>query len=98
MAGVPARPTWTNLADALGDADLAVAAMRRDLSGWEGFDRGTMAPPPYVALWNAPYSKVRAHPEFKRLLVETGVVGYWRQTGKWGDGCAPVGEDDFQCR
>ena len=33
-----------------------------------------------------------------RLLVETGVVDYWRQTGKWGDGCAPVGEDDFQCR
>ena len=96
--GAGAAYVWTNLADALGDADLAVAAMRRDLSGWEGFDRGTMAPPPYVALWNAPYSKVRAHPEFKRLLVETGVVDYWRQTGKWGDGCAPVGEDDFQCR
>ena len=96
--GAGAAHVWTNLADALGDADLAVAAMRRDLSGWEGFDRGTMAPPPYVALWNAPYSKVRAHPEFKRLLVETGVVDYWRQTGKWGDGCAPVGEDDFQCR
>lgn len=96
--GAGAAYVWTNLADALGDADLAVAAMRRDLSGWEGFDRGAMAPPPYVALWNAPYSKVRAHPEFKRLLVETGVVDYWRQTGKWGDGCAPVGEDDFQCR
>ena len=87
--GAGAAHVWTNLADALGDADLAVAAMRRDLSGWEGFDRGTMAPPPYVALWNAPYSKVRAHPEFKRLQVETGVVDYWRQTGKWGDGCAP---------
>ena len=23
---------------------------------------------------------------------------YWRHTGKWGDGCAPVGADDFQCQ
>ncbi|GAB3510417.1 winged helix-turn-helix domain-containing protein [Pseudoxanthomonas daejeonensis] len=89
---------WTSVADALGDADLAVAAMRRDLAGWEGFQQGAMAPPPYVALWNAPYSNVRAHPDFKKLLAETGVVDYWRQTGRWGDGCGPLGEDDFQCR
>ena len=79
-------------------ADEAKSFIDKDLSGWEGFDRGAMAPPPYVALWNAPYSKVRAHPEFRKLLAETGVVAYWRQTGKWGDGCAPVGADDFQCR
>ena len=96
--GAGAAYVWTSVADALGDADLAVAAMRRDLAGWEGFKQGALAPPPYVALWNAPYSKVREHPEFKKLLVETGVVDYWRQTGKWGDGCSAVGEDDFQCR
>lgn len=92
--GSGAAYLWTSVAD----AGLAVAGMRADLSGWEGFEQGAMAPPPYVALWNAPYSDVRAHPDFKRLLLETGVVDYWRQTGRWGDGCAPVGAEDFQCR
>lgn len=86
-----------NVADALGDADLAVAALRRNLEGKPGFKDGAMAQYPYVAFWNAPFSGMRAHPDFKRLLVEAGVVDYWRQTGKWGDGCGPVGTDDFQC-
>ena len=30
--------------------------------------------------------------------IEAGVADYWRQTGKWGDGCQPVGTDDFQCQ
>ncbi|HBN54375.1 MAG TPA: hypothetical protein DD456_10260, partial [Stenotrophomonas sp.] len=96
--GARAAYVWTNVADALGDADLAVAAMRRDLEGQPGFETGTMAQQPYVALWNSPYSRVRAHPDFKRLLVETGVAAYWRQTGRWGDGCQAVGTDDFQCQ
>jgi hypothetical protein len=25
------------------------------------------------------------------------VRSYWRKTGKWGDGCKPIGADDFQC-
>ncbi len=53
---------------------------------------------PYVVFWNAPYSNVRAHPDFRKLLSEAGVVDYWRQTGKWGDGCRPIGADDFQCQ
>ena len=52
----------------------------------------------YFALWLAPYSSLRAHPEFKKLLIETGLAAYWRQTGKWGDGCKPVDADDFQCQ
>lgn len=96
--GAGAAYLWANVADALGDADLAVASMRRELESWEGFGNGTMAHQPYVALWNAPYSAVRAHPAFKELLVQAGVVDYWRQTGRWGDGCGPLGADDFQCR
>jgi TolB-like protein/DNA-binding winged helix-turn-helix (wHTH) protein len=88
---------WTSVADALGDADLTAAALRQDLASQPGFTERTMAQFPYVALWNAPYSNVRAHPEFKKLLIETGVADYWRQTGKWGDGCKPLGADDFQC-
>jgi TolB-like protein/DNA-binding winged helix-turn-helix (wHTH) protein len=98
-AGGPrGRHVMANVADALGDAGLTVAAMRKDLEQWEGFEAGSMAQQPYVVFWNSPYSGVRAHPEFKALLVQAGVVAYWRQTGRWGDGCAPVGADDFQCR
>lgn len=86
------------LADALGDADLAASALRELLEARKGFRERAMAQYPYVALWNLPYSGVRAHPEFKKLLVEAGVAEYWRQTGKWGDGCRPVSAEDFQCQ
>ena len=90
--------TRTSVADALGDAGLAVRSLRRELEARPGFEDGTMAQHAYVAFWNVPYSGARAHPDFKALLVEAGVVDYWRQTGRWGDGCGPVGADDFQCR
>ena len=86
-----------NVADALGDADLTVATMRKMLEAQPGFRERAMAQYPYVAFWNSPYSNVRAHPDFKKLLIEAGVADYWRQTGKWGDGCRPVGMDDFKC-
>jgi tetratricopeptide (TPR) repeat protein len=82
--------------DALGDADLAADALRRLLESAKGYPRG-MHHARYWAFWTMPHSGVRSHPEFKRLLIETGVVDYWRKTGNWGDGCKPVGADDFQC-
>jgi len=84
-------------ADALGDADVAVDALRRFLESVKGFNDGTMQHKAYWQFWTAPHSKLRAHPEFKRLLIQTGVADYWRKTGRWGDGCKPVGADDFQC-
>jgi tetratricopeptide (TPR) repeat protein len=85
------------VADALGDAELAAAALRKTLESTAGFKEHTMPQYPYVLFWNAPYSGVRAHPDFKQLLIEAGVADYWRQTGQWGDGCGPVGADDFRC-
>jgi hypothetical protein len=84
-------------ADALGDADLAVDALRRYLESSEGFADGSMRHGIYWQFWTTPHSGIRGHPEFNRLLTQTGVVDYWRQTGRWGDGCKPVGADDFQC-
>jgi tetratricopeptide (TPR) repeat protein len=84
-------------ADALGDADLAVDALRRYLESVKGFNDGTMHHKAYWQFWTAPHSGLRSHPEFKRLLIDTGVAKYWRQTGRWGDGCKPVGADDFRC-
>lgn len=86
------------VADALGDADLAAAALRKVLERQKGFKQGAMSQYPYVIFWNVPYSSVRAHPGFKKLLIEAGVADYWQETGKWGDGCGPAGPDDFVCQ
>jgi hypothetical protein len=88
----------SQLADALGEADLAAAALREHVEGREGFKEGHMNSGDYFSLWLAPYSGLRAHPEFKKLMIETGLAEYWRQTGKWGDACKPVGADDFECQ
>jgi TolB-like protein len=89
---------WGSVADALGDADLAAVALRRTLESAEGFNEGRMAQFHYYIFWVYPYSSLRSHPEFKRLLIKTGVADYWRQTGNWGDGCKPIGNNDFQCQ
>jgi tetratricopeptide (TPR) repeat protein len=86
------------LADALGDAELAAAELRKSMESSKGFTEGHMALGSYWTLWMAPYSDLRSHPEFKKLLIETRLAEYWRQTGKWGDCCKPVGADDFQCQ
>ncbi|MFT3763707.1 MAG: winged helix-turn-helix domain-containing protein [Pseudoxanthomonas sp.] len=96
--GAGAAYVWTSVADALDDADLAAIALRRTMEAKRGFREGGMAQDSYAMFWIAPYSGLRGHPEFKRLLIETGVADYWRQTGKWGDGCGPLGADDFECR
>jgi hypothetical protein len=87
-----------HLADALGESDLAAAAMREYMERRKGFKEGHMNWGDNLALWLAPYSGLRAHPEFKKLMIETGLADYWRQTGKWGDSCRPVGADDFECQ
>lgn len=87
----------TGVADALGDTDLAVTALQNELQAQPGFAQNAMPQYAYVGLWNAPYSGLRARPEFKQLLIQAGVVDYWRQSGRWGDGCQPVGAQDFSC-
>ena len=32
-----------------------------------------------------------------QLVTELKMVGYWRNTGNWGDFCNPIGVDDFEC-
>lgn len=81
----------SKLADALGDADLALAALHKFLGGKSEFD-------PYRASWIAPYSGMRALPGFKDLMREVGLVDLWRQSGIWADACKPVGETDFECQ
>jgi TolB-like protein len=79
------------LADAHGDEDLAIQALRRMI-----VDRG-MRP---GFLWWYPYStELRADPQFKEIVRAVGLADYWRKSNNWGDFCKPKPTDnsDFEC-
>ena len=75
------------LADALDDRELTLAALRSEIENF-GND---------IVIWLAPHSGVRSEPGFKALLRDVGLVAYWRSSGDWGDFCKPVGAEDFEC-
>jgi len=85
-------PSIRFYADALGDEELALAAMR---GMWKGRSKSYTD---YWQLYLTPYSGMRSLPGYKELLREVGLADYWRQTGDWGDVCRPLGEQDFECR
>jgi len=80
------------IADAIGEPEMTLESTRALM------DEAHRDYRKYWHLWNVPYSSVRTLPGFKRILVDGGIVDYWRATGKWGDFCKPVGTDDFECR
>lgn len=85
-------PMIQYFADALGDPELALTAMR---ATWKG------PSPIYSAYWGLyllPHSGMRSLPGYKELMREVGLADYWQKTGDWGDICRPVGKDDFECR
>ena len=76
------------LADALGDKDLALTALE-----WATLQNNILDP-----LWLLPYSGVRSDLRFKQIVKQLKIDAYWRESGKWGDFCKPVGDDDFECQ
>jgi serine/threonine protein kinase/tetratricopeptide (TPR) repeat protein len=80
------------LADALGDRDLALSALRSHVTKMRGKSAGV-----YYTPWLLVHSGARADPRFKDMMRELGLADFWRQSGKWPDFCGPVGEDDFEC-
>jgi len=48
-------------------------------------------------LWIPLFKEMRRLSGFKKLIIDLGLVDYWRATGKWGDFCKPIGENDFEC-
>jgi TolB-like protein/thioredoxin-like negative regulator of GroEL len=65
-----------------GDYELALSAMRRSPDLW--------------VFWTPLVQPLRGTPEFKEILVDVGLVDYWRQHG-WNDYCKPSGELEFEC-
>ena len=43
------------------------------------------------------FSQLWERNEFHQYVMQAGLVDYWRQSGKWGEMCRPLGEDDFEC-
>jgi TolB-like protein len=75
------------LADALGDPELALAALQNVIREYR-LD---------AIIWVTPHSGLRSTPGFKALLRDVGLVDYFRASGNWGDFCKPVGAEDFEC-
>ena len=87
-----------NLADALGDADLwsrRCAASSRSAPATRRAARRAIS---LRRLLERTPPTLRTHPDFAALLLQAGVVDYWRQTGRLGDGCAPLGTGGSPCR
>ena len=82
----------SQFADALGDRDLALSALRSGLKLNRGKSGSAWWQP-----WLLVHSGARADPRFKQLMREGGLADFWRQSGKWPDFCGPVGADDFEC-
>ena len=83
------KATVAMFADFLGDRDLALNAFRAAFVDMQGTN--------LVFLWMPTRSGFRSDPRFKELVRDLGYVDYWRGTGKWGDFCKPVGDDDLEC-
>ena len=77
-----------NYAAHFGDAELALAALRRGYID--------MAASFFALVWGLLLRDVRKTAGFKQLVRDLGIDDYWRQSGKCGDFARPVGDDDFE--
>ncbi len=72
-----------------GDTDLALEFLRAEYLV-DGFGS-------YFLIWNPSLREVRTTPGFKSFVRDLGLLELWRTTGKWGDFCRPIGDDDSEC-
>ncbi len=72
-----------------GDTDLALEYLRAEYLS-DGFGA-------YFMIWSPALREVRTTPGFKSFVRDLGLLELWRTTGKWGDFCRPIGDDDLEC-
>lgn len=51
----------------------------------------------FAYLWHPSFAAVRHTARFKTLMLNAGMVGYWRQRG-WPQFCRPRDSSDFECQ
>jgi len=66
----------------LGDDEMALGSLQRSPEPW--------------TFWNPLLKRVRKTDEFKQILIDAGIVDYWREFG-WGSFCSPTEGDGFEC-
>lgn len=67
----------------LEDDEMALEVMRRTPDTW--------------FMWTPLLSRLRKTDEFKQIVIDLGLVDFWREFG-WGDFCTPADGDDFDCQ
>jgi len=72
----------------LGDADFVY--------DWVVNDPETPTEIRYLIFFGRYANALRQHSGFREMVVEDGLLDYWREWG-WPDFCEPVGDDDFRC-
>jgi HAMP domain-containing protein len=83
LQSMPELDTFTTVWAAwLGDDEMALTSMQRSPDPW--------------FMWTPLLKRVRRTDEFKQIVIDAGLVDYWREFG-WGDFCSPTEGDDFEC-
>lgn len=66
-----------------------------DARGVPPFQDGTPTEAKFMMLFWPDAISLRQHPRFRAMVVESGLLGYWKKWG-WADRCEPDG-DSFRC-
>lgn len=96
---VPAGQTWPlgwNIIRCgiwLDEPDLVFELM--DVKGVPPFEDGVTTEVLFINMFHADGGVMRQHPRFREMVVESGLLDYWRKWG-WSDYCEADG-DSFRC-
>ncbi len=77
----------------LGEPDVVFDMLFAD--GAPGFEEGMPTEVIFINMFHPDGASLRQDPRFRELVLETGLLDYWRQWG-WSDYCEPDG-DSFRC-
>jgi TolB-like protein len=86
-------PNIMNCAAWLGEPDLVFEVM--DVRGVPPFEDGAPTEVRFMMMFPPDFGAVRQHPRFRQLVLESGLLEYWKKWG-WADRCEPDG-DSFRC-
>lgn len=66
-----------------------------DVKGTPGYEAGFPTEVLFANMFWHDGASLRAHPRFRRMVVESGLLDYWQKWG-WADMCRPAA-DSFEC-